>query len=68
MDHPNLTHWDDVEVEEVDVGELRARRRDLGSAAGSFRAGVSLVEIAPGARSTPAHVHPRIHQPLLQPN
>ena len=57
MDHPNLTHWDDVEVEEVAVGELRARWRDLGSAAGSFRAGVTLVEIAPGARSTPAHVH-----------
>jgi uncharacterized cupin superfamily protein len=57
MDHPNISHWDDVEVEEVDVGELRARRRDLGSAAGSFRAGVALVEIAPGARSTPAHVH-----------
>jgi hypothetical protein len=47
MDHPNVTHFDDVDVEEVDVGELRGRRRDLGSAAGAFRAGVSLVEIAP---------------------
>lgn len=57
MDHPNLTHWDDVEVEAAEAGELRARWRDLGSAAGSFRAGVSLVEIEPGARATPAHVH-----------
>jgi uncharacterized cupin superfamily protein len=57
MPHANLTHWDDVEAEDVAVGELRARWRDLGSPAGSFRAGVSLVEIAPGARSTPAHVH-----------
>jgi uncharacterized cupin superfamily protein len=57
MTHANLTHWDDVEAEEVDVGELRGRWRDLGSAAGSFRAGVSLVEVMPGARSTPAHVH-----------
>jgi uncharacterized cupin superfamily protein len=57
MDHPNMTHFDAVAAEEVDVGELRGRWRDLGSAAGSFRAGVALVEIAPGARSTPAHVH-----------
>jgi uncharacterized cupin superfamily protein len=57
MDHPNLTHWDAVEAQDVAVGELRARWRDLGTAAGAFRAGVALVEIAPGARSTPAHVH-----------
>jgi uncharacterized cupin superfamily protein len=55
--HPNLIHWDDVVAEEVDAGELRGRRRDLGSAAGSFRTGVTLAEIAPGARSAPAHVH-----------
>jgi uncharacterized cupin superfamily protein len=57
MAHPNITHVDDVEAEVVEVGELRGRWRDLGSAAGSFRAGVSLIEIAPGARSTPAHTH-----------
>jgi uncharacterized cupin superfamily protein len=57
MAHPNITHIDDVEAEEVDIGELRGRWRDLGSAAGSFRAGVSLIEIAPGARSTPVHAH-----------
>ena len=38
-------------------GSCAARWRDLGSAAGSFRAGVSLIEIAPGARSTPVHAH-----------
>jgi uncharacterized cupin superfamily protein len=57
MDHPNLTHWDAVEIEAVDRSELRANWRDLGSAAGAFRAGVALVEIAPGARSTPAAAH-----------
>jgi uncharacterized cupin superfamily protein len=57
MAHMNVTHWDDVSVQEVDVGDLRGRWRDLGSAAGSFRAGVSLIEVAPGARSTPVHVH-----------
>ena len=25
MDHPNLTHWDDVEAEEGAAGEIRAR-------------------------------------------
>lgn len=57
MNHPNITSWDVVEAEEGAIGELRARWRDLGTAAGSFRAGVSLVEIAPGARATPVHVH-----------
>jgi uncharacterized cupin superfamily protein len=57
MAHPNITHWDAVEVAEVAAGELRGRWRDLGSAAGSFRAGVSLVEVAPGGRSTPVHTH-----------
>src|SRR3954447_24563818 len=55
--HPNLVHWDYVEAAEVAAGELRGRWRDLGGAAGAFRAGVALAEVAPGARSTPAHVH-----------
>jgi uncharacterized cupin superfamily protein len=55
--HPNLIHWDDVEAQAVEAGELRGRWRDLGGAAGSFRTGVMLAEIAPGARSAPAHVH-----------
>jgi uncharacterized cupin superfamily protein len=57
MDHPNLIHWDDVEVEEDAEGEIRVQARDLGTAAGSFRAGVQLFELPPGGRATPAHVH-----------
>src|SRR3954447_12306870 len=55
--HPNLIHWDDVKAETVEAGELRGRWRDLGSAARAFRAGVTLVELPPRARSTPVHVH-----------
>ena len=40
-----------------DVGELRARRRRLGAAAGAERLGVAIIEIAPGARPTPPHAH-----------
>jgi uncharacterized cupin superfamily protein len=57
MTHPNLAHWDQAEAEEVDIGDLRGRWLDLGSAAGSFRAGVSLVELPPGGRSAPVHTH-----------
>jgi uncharacterized cupin superfamily protein len=57
MTHPNLTHWDDVAPEIGDAGDLGARRRDLGSAAGSFRAGVVLGELQPGRRAAPPHVH-----------
>jgi hypothetical protein len=63
MTHANVPHWDDVEAEEVDVGELRGRWRALGSAAGSFRAGVSLVEVMPGACSTPPHVQHHVAGP-----
>jgi len=55
--HANVTHWDDVEAEVVDAGELRLRRRRLGAAAGAFRAGVNRVQVEPGARSSPAHCH-----------
>jgi uncharacterized cupin superfamily protein len=52
-----LAHWEDVTAEDVAVGELQATWWDLGSAAGSFRAGVQRCRIAPGARATPLHVH-----------
>jgi uncharacterized cupin superfamily protein len=52
-----VTHWDDIEPRVVDVGDLRARWRDLGRAAGSRRLGMRRCDIAPGGRSTPAHVH-----------
>jgi uncharacterized cupin superfamily protein len=57
MTHPNLTHWDDVAAETGDAGEFRGRWRDLGSGAGSFRAGVVLGELQPGGRAAPLHVH-----------
>jgi uncharacterized cupin superfamily protein len=57
MTHPNLTHWDDVAAETRDAGEFRGRWLDLGSGAGSFRAGVVLGELQPGGRAAPLHVH-----------
>ena len=55
--HPNVVHWDDVEALSRELGDLRSTRRRLGAAAGASEAGLSLWEIAPGARSTPVHVH-----------
>lgn len=55
--HPNVVHWDDVEAERIDVGELRCTVRGLGAAAGAFRAGVNRVRVDPGGRSSPAHCH-----------
>jgi uncharacterized cupin superfamily protein len=52
-----LCHWDEVERERRDVGEMRSWWRDLGAAAGSTAVGVQRVEIDPGARIGPVHVH-----------
>ncbi len=53
----HLVHVGDVEVLDRGKGELQSRRRRLGAAAGARRIGVSRWEIAPGMRSTPAHIH-----------
>lgn len=50
-------HIEDVEPETWDVGECKATRWRLAAAAGAARIGVALIEIAPGARSTPVHSH-----------
>ncbi|HSD79072.1 MAG TPA: hypothetical protein VLB47_00375, partial [Solirubrobacteraceae bacterium] len=50
-------HVEDVAAERWDIGELVATRRRLGAASGAKRLGIALIEIAPGARSTPPHVH-----------
>ena len=50
-------HVDDVPAQEWEVGEMKARRRRLGVAANALRMGVAIIEIAPGARSTPPHAH-----------
>jgi uncharacterized cupin superfamily protein len=52
-----LCHWDDVERDRRDVGEMRSWWRDLGAAAGSTAIGVQRVEVDPGARIGPVHVH-----------
>jgi uncharacterized cupin superfamily protein len=48
---------DSLDPERWKVGELDASRRRLGAAAGATRLGVALIEISPGARSTPPHSH-----------
>ena len=50
-------HVDDVPVQHWEAGEIKAARRRLGAAANALRMGVAIIEIAPGARSTPAHAH-----------
>ena len=50
-------HIDDVPAESWDIGELTATRRRLGRAVGARRLGIAIMEIAPGKRSTPPHVH-----------
>jgi len=52
-----VSHWDDVEAVDREFGDLRGTWRDLGGAAGSEAVGLQRVEVAPGARSTPVHVH-----------
>src|SRR3954452_24473210 len=52
-----LCHWDVVERDRRDVGEMRSWWRDLGEAAGSTAIGVQRVEVDPGARIGPVHVH-----------
>src|SRR3954449_2311744 len=50
-------HIEDVPEKRWEVGELDARRKRLGAAANAERLGVAVIEIAPGARSTPPHSH-----------
>jgi len=52
-----LAHWDDVEPEVRDVGEMRAMFRALGEAAGASAVGVSRIDVEPGCRPGPVHQH-----------
>jgi uncharacterized cupin superfamily protein len=52
-----LAHWDEVERERRDVGEMRATFRGLGEAAGATVVGVSRIDIDPGCRAGPVHQH-----------
>lgn len=51
-----LAHWDEVERERLDSGEIQAWERDLGTAAGSIDIGVVRFELDPGKRSSPVHL------------
>ena len=52
-----FSHWDDVEPEVRDVGDMRATFRALGAAAGATAVGVSRIDIEPGCRPGPVHQH-----------
>ena len=52
-----LVHWDEVEPEVIDQGDLRGTRWRLGAAAGASRTGLSRYRLGPGERAMPVHVH-----------
>jgi uncharacterized cupin superfamily protein len=52
-----ITHWDDVEKIRRDRGQMSATLTPLGTAAGSWRAGATRIELAPGEQPTPPHIH-----------
>jgi uncharacterized cupin superfamily protein len=52
-----VAHWDDVEPEVRDIGEMRATFRTLGEAAGAAAVGVSRIDVEPGCRAGPVHQH-----------
>lgn len=50
-------HVDDVPAQRWEGGEIAARRKRLGAAAGAARIGVAIIEVDPGRRATPPHAH-----------
>ena len=52
-----IAHWDDVEKQRLERGQMAGTWSNLGTPAGSYRCGVSRIELAPGEMPTPAHVH-----------
>jgi uncharacterized cupin superfamily protein len=48
-----LTHWDDLAVEHHELGPMNARWRTVDG----VKLGMSRIDVAPGAQSTPAHEH-----------
>jgi uncharacterized cupin superfamily protein len=51
-----IAHWDDVEPQRLDQGQLGCERFDLGTAAGSVDVGVKRVLVRPGKLASPVHV------------
>lgn len=54
-----ITHLDEAPAYEFELGHLRGRWTQLGSAAGCVRAGVRRIQVPAGGWSTPAHEHGR---------
>jgi uncharacterized cupin superfamily protein len=52
-----LSHWDDVVSTRREVGDMRGTWRRLGAAAGASAVGVTRIDIDPGCRAGPVHVH-----------
>lgn len=52
-----LSHWDEVPGARREVGDMRANFTRLGAAAGATGVGVARVDIDPGCRAGPVHVH-----------
>ena len=52
-----IAHWDEVEWQHREKGEMAADWQRLGDAAGTQRVGVNRVRIEPGRLSTPPHSH-----------
>lgn len=52
-----LVRWDEISGRRVEVGPMCATWTDLAKAGGSVATGLKRIQIEPGRRSTPAHVH-----------
>ena len=52
-----LAHWDEVEWQRREKGEMAADWQRLGDAAGTESVGVNRIRIEPGRLSTPPHSH-----------
>jgi len=52
-----IAHWDDVEKIRRERGQMAATLTSLGGPAGSWRAGATRIELAPGEQPTPPHIH-----------
>ena len=57
MDENGLVQWAEVPGRKVEVGPMCATWTDLGKAGGSVSTGLKRIQVEPGKRSTPVHVH-----------
>lgn len=53
----HIIHWDDVQRRRIDRAPLQAYWTDLGKASGTVSTGIRRIQVDPGARTTPVHVH-----------